>query len=436
VPQAEAPADLTRQWTATLPIEWIEPNVEITLRLDTTNVLPETDEANNTQVLRPTVGRGSVMQLTSVPVIHAGMMPTVTSLDSPMTRVWPIKQVANQTRAPFMFGETLTGGATQGCANLLDDIAQLRQMDGSNRNYYGFVRVNYGSGVAGIGFIGQEASVGRDDSISTAQHELGHNMGRQHAPCGGAAGPDPQYPYAMGRIGSWGYDAVARQLKAPTQFVDLMSYCSPEWISDFNYRRVQTFLEAQPYVPPSSPAPHVTAVAISGRFGPGGVKLRPVHRVHAQPSPEVPYVDRDVRVTFADGRVRVVPIEVHEIADLEAPEYSFFTLLEDWGPIAQLQVFVNGAAVLTERATVALEPAPAVGVTRVSPNEVLVSWDSRRYPHLAVAHLGPTERTTLALDLTSGTAKVRTDGLGSGELELSLSTGLDATRVVTSLPEL
>ncbi len=434
IPTAEVPADLTRQWTATVPLEWVEPNVEITLKLDTTNVLAETDEANNTQVLRPTVGKALVMQLTAVPVVHAGMMPTVTSLDPALTRVWPLKQVVAQTRAPYTFSGTLTGGATTAWGDLLDDIAQVRQMDGSSRNYYGFVRVTYGSGVAGIGFIGQEASVGRDDSISTAQHELGHNMGRQHAPCGGAAGADPQFPYANARIGSWGYDAVQRRLMAPTTYVDLMSYCTPEWISDYNYRRVQTFLESQPYIPPST-APYVTVVAISGRFGPSGVKLRPVHRVRARPSPEVPYVDRHLRVKFADGRERAVPIEATEIADLEAPEHSFFTLLEDWGPIASIEVLVNGAVVQGGVVVPGVEHAPHVSVTRLSPVELLLSWDPVRYPHAAVAHLTGSERTTLALDLIGGAARLRTDGLEGGQLEVSLSTGLDAARLVLPMPE-
>ncbi|MBL8956366.1 MAG: hypothetical protein JNK82_36670 [Myxococcaceae bacterium] len=435
VPTAEVPADLTRQWSVTLPIEWVEPNVEITVRVDTTNVLPETDEANNVQVLRPAVGRATVMQLTSVPVMHQGMTPTVTSLDQPMTRVWPLKQIASTTRAPYMFGGQLSGGATGAWGDLLEDIAQLRQMDGSNRNYYGFVRVSYGSGVAGIGFIGQEASVGRDDSISTAQHELGHNMGRNHAPCGGAAGADGNYPYPMARIGSWGYDAVQRRLMPPTQYVDLMSYCSPEWISDYNYRAVQRFLEAAPYVAPSGPAPNVTSVAISGHFGPNGVKLRPVHRVRASPSPEPKYTGRHLRVVFASGRERVVPIDAHEIADLEVPEYAFFALVEDWGAIASIEVLVDGAVVLAEHATVAIEATPAATATRLSENELLVSWDAGRYPKLAIAHLGPTERTTLALALAGGSAIVRVDGLKApAELELSLSTGLDAARVVVPMP--
>lgn len=436
-PMMEAPSDLTQQWTATVPATWIEPNVELTLKIDAADALPETDEQNNTQVLRPNVGRATQMQLTAVPVMHQGAMPTVTNLDGPLTRVWPLKGVSSQTRAPYSYGGTLTAGGTAAWADLLDDIAQLRQMDGSNRNYYGFVRVTYTSGVAGIGYIGQEASVGRDDSIQTAQHELGHNMGRNHAPCGGVAGPDPNYPYAGARLGSWGYDAVARRLINPTSFVDLMSYCNPEWISDYNYRAVQRFLEAQPYVAPATSSPYVTAVAVSGRFTLNGVKLRPVHRVLTRlPTAEVPFTGRSLKVKFADGRERVVPIEAHEIADLDAPEHSFFALVEDLGPIAAIEVQVGGAVVLSQRAVLPVDAAPRVRVTRVSDVELLIDWDASLQPVLAVAHLASSsnERTTLALGLTGGTGRIRTDGLGDGKLELSLSNGLDAARLVVPLP--
>src|SRR5205085_6179587 len=136
--------------------------------------------------------------------------------------------------------------------------------------------------------IGQEGAFGRDDSIDTAQHEEGHNMSRQHAPCGGVAGPGPSYPYAGAKIGSWGYDAVTKKLMSPTANVDLMSYCDPSWVSDYNYKAAQRFLETQPYiVGPPTTAPYVKAVAVSGRFGLEGVSLRPVQRVRARLPAEV-----------------------------------------------------------------------------------------------------------------------------------------------------
>jgi hypothetical protein len=63
-------------------------------------------------------------------------------------------------------------------------------------------------------------------------------MSRSHAPCGGAGGPDPSYPYAGGKIGVWGLDVATLAPKDPTVYVDLMGYCNPDWVSDYTYKNL------------------------------------------------------------------------------------------------------------------------------------------------------------------------------------------------------
>jgi hypothetical protein len=48
------------------------------------------------------------------------------------------------------------------------------------------------------------------------------------------------FPYAGGSIGTIGYDVVAKQFLSPNTFKDIMGYCDPSWISDFNYDRMFT----------------------------------------------------------------------------------------------------------------------------------------------------------------------------------------------------
>ncbi len=90
-------------------------------------------------------------------------------------------------------------------------------------------------GGMGLGFSG-------DASAETAIHEVGHLHGRLHAPCGTWDGLEPGYPYGDGSIGVWGYDLVKSLLISPDTS-DFMSYCTPTWISDFNfnalYQRIQ-----------------------------------------------------------------------------------------------------------------------------------------------------------------------------------------------------
>ena len=64
-------------------------------------------------------------------------------------------------------------------------------------------------------------------------HELGHNFGLWHAPCGGAGGPDPAFPTSDGSIGLWGWNSETNELVGPDT-PDLMSYCEPPWISTFS----------------------------------------------------------------------------------------------------------------------------------------------------------------------------------------------------------
>jgi hypothetical protein len=79
-------------------------------------------------------------------------------------------------------------------------------------------------------------------------HELGHNFGRAHAPCGAAASPDPLFPNAGGVIGAIGHDVFSwtngdatSAVAFPAQTGDLMGYCTPIWISEYMYKNVLQF---------------------------------------------------------------------------------------------------------------------------------------------------------------------------------------------------
>ena len=79
-------------------------------------------------------------------------------------------------------------------------------------------------------------------------HEIGHTRGRSHAEFCGATGGLP-YPYPNGRIspsltGStaiYGFDITTHAIYDPN-WKDVMTYCSNEWVSDFTYEGIRSYL--------------------------------------------------------------------------------------------------------------------------------------------------------------------------------------------------
>ena len=139
--------------------------------------------------------------------------------------------------------------------DMLDQLRELRDADAppSDLAYYGLVRQTETfsdycqgtctTGLAGFGSQNGTSTAGMgvgftNAAASTFVHELGHIYRRPHAPCGGAGAPDASYPYPDAGLGSWGFDLQTRELFDPTTHLDFMSYCSPDWISDYNYQLI------------------------------------------------------------------------------------------------------------------------------------------------------------------------------------------------------
>ncbi|MBS2030944.1 MAG: hypothetical protein JST54_23780 [Deltaproteobacteria bacterium] len=171
--------------------------------------------------------------------------------------LYPLVEVDLAVHAPLPYsgGLTFTGNIDFGDVN--SQLQALRQTDGADAKayYYGLVEPDDtfddycgGSCVTGQSYVVDDPSDddlrvgagqgwGGDDSAWTLAHEVGHELGRYHAPCS-AGSPDPDFPYAGGGTGVWGYDARSGQFISPDDESDFMGYCDPTWSSDYTYNAI------------------------------------------------------------------------------------------------------------------------------------------------------------------------------------------------------
>lgn len=123
--------------------------------------------------------------------------------------------------------------STENGFTILREVEMMRRVEGARPGYWLGMQGPVRFGLLGVAWNIPSWSSFSQPLPSTVAHELGHNMGLWHAPCGGAGGPDALYPHPWGVIGSWGYDRENLRLVSP-HTPDLMSYCGGQWISEYH----------------------------------------------------------------------------------------------------------------------------------------------------------------------------------------------------------
>ena len=123
--------------------------------------------------------------------------------------------------------------------DLLRQTVAIRAMEGGTGHYKGMMGRPV-TDAGGVAYRPGRSSFSQPWPGIIA-HELGHNLSLRHAPGGGAGGPDPSYPYPDGSIGAWGYDFSNGGRLVDPRTYELMSYCGPDWISDYYFASALRF---------------------------------------------------------------------------------------------------------------------------------------------------------------------------------------------------
>jgi hypothetical protein len=173
--------------------------------------------------------------------------------DELLNAMYSYRQSQNPSSDTYFYGifapaSSMASYCSQGC------VAGLSAVPGTND---GYLRASIGLGFSG------------EDAAQTAVHEVGHAHGRNHAPCtpfGSLSGVDGNYPYSGGKTGVWGYHVLTGKFYSPDSSKDMMSYCEPAWISDYNfqglYKRVQSVSAADFIYGPEGQGPIYDQVLI------------------------------------------------------------------------------------------------------------------------------------------------------------------------------
>lgn len=444
VPTSVNQADLTQSYRTILPATWVTTGLQVKIEVDPTNAVGESNEANNTQTLAPNVGAGTVLYVTVVPIQQNSMTGTAPSgWDQLLGKLWPLKNIDIKTHALYASPRVLTSNAstTNDWEQLLRDLADLRVLEGSKRYYYGFAKVGYSSGVAGIGYVGYPVGMGWDYASSgpgVTAHEIGHTFGLGHAPCGATSGLDPQYPVSGGKLDTWGIDIglAPPKLYDPSLNYDVMSYCGQngkQWVSSYMYAKAQANLESNP---PSANGAALSSsagsgaveplVLVSGSIRDGTVELRGLEAFTGRASdPETgPYT---LRLETAGGTIET-PFAAQPIAHSASASFQF--TVPDRGTVGAIEIWRGGQRLL-RRAT-GLRPLSVWTEPELTEHggRLDLRWDTNAFRSATLTHVGPDGlRTVIGLRLERASVSFDVSPLpAGGHFELTLTDGFNSVQ--------
>ena len=293
IPTEVDESDLSKSANAEIPADVVAPGLEMVIEIDPDE---ELDSALGVPKRIPETGRLSV-EVLPVPILDLTLVPFIWSEDPDSSIVDLVEDVAEAPADHDLLWETRTllpvadleatahepvASSSNNASVLLRETEAIRAMEGGTGHYQGLMSGHVAAG-PGAAYLGGRSSFSVPSAVSVG-HELGHNLGLYHAPCGTTRSTDPSFPDADGSIGAWGYDFRGGGALVKPSTRDLMSYCSPRWISDYHFANALRFRNSD--TGSRRRLARSKAILLWGGTGADGAPLlEPVFVVDAPPHP-------------------------------------------------------------------------------------------------------------------------------------------------------
>lgn len=420
--QASAASDGAPLHQVVIPAQWVRADMRVEVVANPGGAVAEARLDDNAW---PAAGGSQVIAVRTVAPLEVHLVPihltagnstgivTQPSLQEylySVRQMFPVGALTATIGTTFSTDVDFAGGAPAAWTAILPQLDALRVIEGTSRYYVGAIRPPAGVTFVqngGWGYIPFQPSssgpatrtslvvgVGWFNRATMTQelvaHELGHNHGRRHAPCGNPSSPDPGYPHSGGTIGVWAHDVYSFSAGltggitslGPSAGFDLMSYCTPPWTSDYTYEALLNVRSSLVAAPPAIPC---DCLVVWGSVTPQGVSIEPAFET---PGHVALGNGGSHRLEARDGQGRVLFTEWFTPAEVDhAPGVRQFLLSvprERAGgvPIASLEVF--DPAGRRAVAPIGARVAAPVLARRAGAALVDVRWDPAQVPAVLV----------------------------------------------------
>ncbi len=293
---------LRTSYNAVIPAEHVVAGAELVVVADSAETVPR---AEGSRTRFPDSGSVALkvidvppLELTVVPVLYAerpdsSVLPWVDSIadmgaESPQVGLFrhsfPFSGFTAKTREPYVTSLDLT--VEDNTWPMILELEPVYRAERASGYWYAVADSDEGY-VRGIARLNGMVSFGKPWDTELA-HEVGHNLDLLHAPCGGALGVEPDFPYPNGSIGVWGYDFRDGSVVSPERRRDIMGYCYDQgWLSDYYYEKVvrvrENKVEDWRNGSLSGAGPEGEMLVLWGGVLNGEPRIEPVHSMRTTP---------------------------------------------------------------------------------------------------------------------------------------------------------